>query len=211
MEKRVFDYENVGKKGKIEQVLLLSQSPRRRNLLTFLNPVIETRDVDERAIEEHFMKFYQSDDFVTRAAKTCCEISKAKSDLPLDDGVLAISADTIVIHEGKIYNKPEDLEEARQMFLSYFSKSHVVATSVCLRTKDWLEVFYCLAEIDFVDFYPELEPVVEEYLLKKQPLDKAGAYGIQELDPRFIKEIRGDIHTIIGLPVAETAHRIFNA
>lgn len=210
MKKRVIDYEKWGQRGKIEQVVLLSQSPRRRELLGFLNPQIGSNDVDERAIEEQFMKTYVANDFVTRAAKTCCEISKAKSQIPLEKGVLAISADTIVIHNNNIYNKPENLEQARQMFLSYFGKTHWVATSVCLRTYDSLEIFYTLAEIDFVDFYPELEAVVDQYIFEKQPFDKAGAYGIQELDPRFIKEIRGDIHTIIGLPVAETAYRIFH-
>ena len=50
---------------------------------------------------------------------------------------------------------------------------------------------------------------MEDYLTIKQPLDKAGAYGFQELDPRLIKSVTGDIHTIIGLPVAEVSERIF--
>ncbi len=167
--------------------------------------------MDERGIEEHFMKQFATDDFLTRAAKTCCEISKAKSDMDLVTGHLYISADTIVVSDGQIFNKPQDLTEAETMLRSYFGKSHHVVTSVCLRTSHSLDVFYTVAQIDFVDYYPALEEVIQSYIREKQPLDKAGAYGIQELDPRFVAGISGDIHTIIGLPVAEVSRRIFGS
>lgn len=96
------------------------------------------------------------------------------------------------------------------MLRSYFGKSHYVVTSVCLRTSHSLDVFYTVAQIDFVDYYPALEEAIQSYIHDKQPLDKAGAYGIQELDPRFVAGISGDIHTIIGLPVAEVSRRIFS-
>ena len=205
----VFNYEKVGQKGRIEQFVLLSTSPRRRELLAFLNPSLSSVEVDERALEEHFMEVFKEDDFLTRAAKVCCEITKAKSDMELEADTLYISADTMVISDGKIFNKPVDLQEARQMLYSYFGKSHDVVTAVCLRMQSYLEVFYTVARIEFAPFYPELEQVVEDYLTIKQPLDKAGAYGFQELDPRLIKSVTGDIHTIIGLPVAEVSERIF--
>lgn len=205
----VFDVEKVGHKGDFKQVVLLSTSPRRKELLSFLHPMIASVEVDERTLEDHFMGVYQQDDFLTRAAKVCCEISKAKSDRELDAETLYISADTMVISDGKIFNKPVDIQEARQMLYSYFGNSHYVVTSVCLRMQAYLEVFYTVAKIAFVDFYPELEQVVEDYLTIKQPLDKAGAYGFQELDPRLVKSVTGDIHTIIGLPVAEVSKRIY--
>ncbi|RSJ75371.1 Maf family protein [Streptococcus cristatus] len=207
--KTVFDYQREGEKGRIRRFVLLSTSPRRKELLSFLNPEIQAVEVDERAIEEHCMATIDDQDFLTKAAKICCEISKAKSDLDLEAETLYISADTIVVVDGQIYNKPQDLAEASRMFRSYFGKSHHVVTSVCLRMQGFLEVFYTVAQVDFVDYYPELEPVIEVYLHEKRPLDKAGAYGFQELDPRFIRSITGDMHTIIGLPVAETSYRIF--
>lgn len=207
----VFDYEKVGVKGKIEDFVLLSTSPRRKELLAFLNPAIKSVDVDERAIEQDYMERFSEDDFLTRAAKVCCEISKAKSDMELEEGALYISADTIVVSDGQIFNKPKDLKEAKDMFMSYFGKSHYVVTSVCLRMRGYLEVFYTVAKIEFVDFYPELESVVDDYITIKRPLDKAGAYGFQELDPRLVKSVTGDIYTIIGLPVAETSERIFRS
>lgn len=205
----VFEYEKIGKRPEDFEVVLLSNSPRRKELLAFLNPVIASVDVDERAVEEKFMAVYADLNFVTRAAKTCCEISKAKSDFDLEEGKLYISADTIVVSDQEIFNKPQDLQEAESMLRSYFGKSHYVVTSVCLRAEDYLEVFYTMARIDFVDYYPQLDEAITAYVQNKRPLDKSGAYGIQELDPRFVKGIVGDIHTIIGLPVAEIAERLF--
>lgn len=205
----VVDYEKVGTRPEFDQVVLLSSSPRRRDLLAFLSPTIRPTVIDERAIESHFMAHYAAADFVTRAAKTCCEISKAKSDFPLEKGALYISADTIVLSDEAIFNKPTDLNEAKWMLRSYFGKHHYVVTSVCLRALGYMEVFYTLARVDFVPYYPALAPAIDDYIEKKRPLDKAGAYGIQELDPRFIQGIVGDLQTIVGLPVAELSRRLY--
>ncbi len=93
----VFQYQKEGDCEQISSYVLLSNSPRRKQLLGFLQPQIASVEVDERGIEEHFMKQFATDDFLTRAAKTCCEISKAKSDMDLVTGHLYISADTIVV------------------------------------------------------------------------------------------------------------------
>lgn len=206
----VFQYQKEGNLPEFDRVVLLSTSPRRRELLSFLTPEIQSVAVDERLIEETYMAHFSGDDFVTRAAKTCCEISKAKSDLPLEVGKLYISADTIILSDDKIVNKPRDLEEAKAMLRSYFGKSHYVVTSVCLRMCGYLDVFYTMAKIDFVAFYEALDQAIEEYVDQKKPLDKSGAYGIQELDPRFIQTIHGDLYTIVGLPVSELSTRLFS-
>lgn len=206
----IIDYEKSGKKGEIEKFILLSGSPRRRELLGFLNPEIFIPEIDERNIEKRFMKLYENDDFLTRSAKTCCEISKKKSDIELLDKTMYISADTMVIMGDEIYNKPVDKKDAERMFRSYFGKEHFAVTSVCLRMKDYLDSFYAVAKVEFIDYYKELEDVIRKYLDSSSPLDKAGAYGIQDLDKRFIKSISGDINTIMGFPVAETSYRIFS-
>lgn len=207
--KYTFDYKKEGVLGDFQKIVLFSKSPRRRELLSFLDPIISSAKIDERAIERKYMELYKNDDLLTRAGKTCCEISMAKSNQDLEENTLYISADTIVVFKDQIYNKPKDMKEAEKMFLSYFGNSHYVLTSVCLREKSYLEVFYCVARIDFVDFYDELKVPIKAYLSTKTSLDKAGAYGIQDLDPRFVKGISGDINTIVGMPVAETAYRIF--
>ena len=94
------------------------------------------------------------------------------------------------------------------MFMSYFGKSHFVITGVCLRSKNYLDVFYSIAEVRFTDYYKEMDEIIDGYLIEKNVMDKAGAYGIQDLDPRLISYINGDINTIIGLPVSEVSRRI---
>lgn len=204
----VNNYEKSGKIGKYNKYILMSKSPRRRDLLSFLKPEIDSIRIDERAIEEKYMEKYKNDKFLQRAGKTCAEIAKAKSDVYLNKDYLYISSDTMVIMNDKIYGKPRDMIEARKMFMSYFGQSHFVVTGVCLRSENYLDVFYSVAEVRFTDYYKALDDIIDSYLKKENVMDKAGAYGIQDLDPRLISYINGDINTIIGLPVSEVSRRI---
>ena len=205
----IYDFIETGKKDPIENYILLSGSPRRASLLSFLNPQICKTNIDERTIEKHYMEKYKNEEFIHRVGMTCCQISRAKSNIEMENNTMYISADTMVVMDDQIYNKPRNLDQARQMFLSYFGKTHHVVTSVCLKMKDYENTFYTIAEVEFVNFYEELSKVIEEYLKEENVMDKAGAYGIQDLDPRFVKRISGDINTIIGLPVAEVSYRIY--
>lgn len=202
------DYEKLGETGKYKKYILMSKSPRRRDLLSFLKPEIDSIRIDERAIEKICMEKYKDCDFLERASKTCAEIAKAKSDVDLVKDCLYISSDTMVIMDDIIYGKPRDMAEARDMFMSYFGKSHFVITGVCLRSKNYLDVFYSIAEVRFTDYYKALDEIIDGYLREENVMDKAGAYGIQDLDPRLISFINGDINTIIGLPVSEVSRRI---
>ena len=204
----VNDYEKSGKIGKYNKYILMSKSPRRRDLLSFLKPEIASIRIDERAIEEKYMEKYKDCDFIERAGKACSEIAKAKSDVDLVKDCLYISSDTMVIMDDKIYGKPRDMAEAREMFMSYLGKSHFVITGVCLRSENYLDVFYSIAEVRFTDYYKALDEIIDGYLREENVMDKAGAYGIQDLDPRLISYINGDINTIIGLPVSEVSRRI---
>lgn len=203
-------YQLSGKFSKPKEIYLLSQSPRRRELLGFLSPKIVGVEVDERAVEAASMEKFQELPFLERAGRTCCDLALAKAQaVEVEDSTsLSISADTMVVFGDTVYNKPRDREEAETMFRSYFGQTHQVVTGVCLKQGDSLDVFYTIAEIRFVDYYPELETVIQAYLNSESPMDKAGAYGFQDLDPRFIDYVAEDVHTIIGLPVAETAKRI---
>ncbi|SLM20731.1 septum formation inhibitor Maf [Streptococcus dysgalactiae subsp. equisimilis] len=108
-----------------------------------------------------------------------------------------------------INHKPQTTAEAVATLRSYFGKSHYAVTGVCLKAKDYQEVFYTLAKIDFVDYYDALDEAITTYVSRYQPFDKAGAYSIRDIDPRFIKGITGDMNTILGLPVAELSQRLF--
>lgn len=206
--KYTYDYIKRGNINKAEKIILMSKSPRRQEMLKDFTPEISSVSIDELSIQRKYMEIYKDLDFIERAGKTCCEIALAKSGYKEDKNAIYISSDTMVICGDKIYNKPEDKIQAEEMLMSYFGKKHYVITAVCLRATDYIEVFYSLAKIKFVDFYPYLSKEIKSYIESDNPMDKAGAYGIQEISPYWVEYIEGDINTIIGLPLSELAKRL---
>lgn len=259
----LFDLQSVGFWRAFDQFLLMSASPRRRELLSHYHPQVQVTRVPERRIEKQAMAHYASLPFSVRAGRSACALAAAKAGLmgaceeedldrffalsdrllpsssaasrgekpteiwprpkendqeldwdrsllafPCLPGQLILAADTMVVFQETIYDKPTDLAEAEGMLRAYFGQTHEVVTGVCLRSATHMECFYSISEVGFAPYHPGLEKALQAYLASSAPLDKAGAYGIQELDPRFIRAIYGDYSTIIGLPVAEIARRI---
>ncbi len=229
-----FEYHKLGLLKPFEETVLFSHSPRRQELLSFLEPQIASLEVDERGIQDQVMASCAGDSFLVTVCKVCCELAAAKAGLALTvpsnahalspsdplsvltsgadctppPKTLYISADTAVVFHGEILNKPKTKAEAEQMFRSYLGNSHEVVTAVCLRMDSGFELFACTTTVHFAPWSPPLERPIQAYLASSKPMDKAGAYGIQELDPRLIMGIEGDIHTVIGFPVAECFRRI---
>lgn len=112
--------------------------------------------------------------------------------------LLVIGADTVVCCEGKILGKPHSREAAAEMLTALQGRSHEVYTGVTLYSQSETVTFF---ECTQVEFYPMTEVEISEYIDSKEPMDKAGAYGIQGLGARFIKGIRGDYNNVVGLPV----------
>ena len=112
--------------------------------------------------------------------------------------LLVIGADTVVCCEGKILGKPHDREAAVEMLTALQGRSHEVYTGVTLyHQRETVTFFECTQ----VEFYPMTEAEISDYIDSKEPMDKAGAYGIQGLGARFVKGIRGDYNNVVGLPV----------
>ena len=112
--------------------------------------------------------------------------------------LLVIGADTVVCCEGKILGKPHDREAAVEMLTALQGRSHEVYTGVPLyHQRETVTFFECTQ----VEFYPMTEAEISDYIDSKEPMDKAGAYGIQGLGARFVKDIRGDYNNVVGLPV----------
>ena len=112
--------------------------------------------------------------------------------------LLVIGADTVVCCEGKILGKPHSREAAAEMLTALQGRSHEVYTGVTLyHQRETVTFFECTQ----VEFYPMTEVEISEYIDSKEPMDKAGAYGIQGLGARFVKGIRGDYNNVVGLPV----------
>lgn len=112
--------------------------------------------------------------------------------------LLVIGADTVVCCEGKILGKLHSREAAAEMLTALQGRSHEVYTGVTLYSQSETVTFF---ECTQVEFYPMTEVEISEYIDSKEPMDKAGAYGIQGLGARFVKGIRGDYNNVVGLPV----------
>ena len=112
--------------------------------------------------------------------------------------LLVIGADTVVCCEGKILGKPHSREAAAEMLTALQGRSHEVYTGVTLYSQSETVTFF---ECTQVEFYPMTEVEISEYIDSKEPMDKAGAYGIQGLGARFVKGIRGDYNNVVGLSV----------
>ena len=112
--------------------------------------------------------------------------------------LLVVGADTVVCCEGKILGKPHSREAAAEMLTALQGRSHEVYTGVTLYSQSETVTFF---ECTQVEFYPMTEVEISKYIDSKEPMDKAGAYGIQGLGARFVKGIRGDYNNVVGLPV----------
>lgn len=175
------------------QIILASNSPRRKELMSGLgvNYVVRTLpDVDES---------YPAD----LAGVAIPEyISREKADAYrsiMQPGELLITADTIVWLDGKVLGKPEGREGAVEMLRSLSGKSHQVFTGVCLTTTEWQKSFTAASDVEF-DVLSEEE--IRYYVDKYQPMDKAGAYGVQEwIGYIGVKSISGSFYNIMGLPI----------
>ena len=108
--------------------------------------------------------------------------------------LLVVGADTVVCCEGKILGKPHSREAAAEMLTALQGRSHEVYTGVTLYSQSETVTFF---ECTQVEFYPMTEVEISEYIDSKEPMDKAGAYGIQGLGARFVKGIRGDYNNCL--------------
>lgn len=178
------------------QIILASNSPRRKELMSGLGVdyVVRTLpDVDES---------YPAD---LSGAEIPAYISREKADAYraiMQPGELLITADTIVWLDGKVLGKPEGREGAVEMLRSLSGKSHQVFTGVCLTTTEWQKSFTAASDVEF-DALSEEE--IQYYVDKYQPMDKAGAYGVQEwIGYIGVKSISGSFYNIMGTPHTET-------
>ena len=118
---------------------------------------------------------------------------------------VVIGADTIVVLGDEILGKPKDKADAADMLRKLSGKEHEVITGVCLAYKGKYETFHCSSK---VKFYELTDDEIRHYVASGEPMDKAGAYGIQGKGMMLVESINGDYCNIVGLPVAQTVRRI---
>ena len=172
-------------------VVLASGSPRRRELLAALG--IKFRVEVREGIEEMSpvgMPVMQIAEHLSRV--------KAHAYNPTDNQLI-ITADTVVIEGGEVLGKPADAAEARRMLRRLGGKVHSVITGVTVKTADRTQSFSAQTQVEFDDLTDE---EIDYYVEKYNPLDKAGAYGIQEwIGYIGVRSIEGSFYNVMGLPI----------
>lgn len=175
------------------KLILASNSPRRRELLAGLGLGFEVR-VLPGIDESHPAELSEGDIplYISRA--------KAEAYLPsLAADELLITADTIVWLDGQVLEKPHDETDAKRMLQQLSGKTHQVFTGVCLTTTEKQVAFSCRTDVTFCTL---TDDEIQHYVSHYRPLDKAGAYGVQEwIGYVGVERIEGSFFNVVGLPV----------
>ncbi|MCD7941779.1 MAG: Maf-like protein [Bacteroides intestinalis] len=175
------------------KVILASNSPRRKELLAGLGVDYEVRTLPD--VDESYPETLQGADIPLYIAKEKADAYVAM----MQPGELMITADTIVWLDGKVLGKPRDRENALQMLRTMSGRTHEVFTGVCITTTDWQRSFTAQTEVRFATLSEE---EIAYYVDNFQPMDKAGAYGVQEwIGFIGVENISGSYYNIMGLPV----------
>ncbi|MGM9640607.1 MAG: Maf family protein [Faecousia sp.] len=170
-------------------IILASQSPRRRELLELMGLEFQVRvaDIDETM------------DLNADPADEVARVSAAKANAvaagPED---LVLAADTIVVCQGRILGKPHSPREAREMLELLSGRDHQVMTGYTLRQGDKILTH---TEVSHIHFRPLLPEEIHAYVETGEPMDKAGAYGIQGKAALFVSRLEGDYYNVMGLPL----------
>jgi septum formation protein len=171
------------------RLTLASQSPRRLELLRLLGVEPEVRPA---RVDEALRPGETPEAYVRRVA-----IAKAES----VEGEVVLGADTAVVLDGAVLGKPAGAEEARRMLRALSGRVHRVLTAVCLRRGARRAEALVSSEVLFADLE---EARIAWYLAGGEPLDKAGAYALQGQGGALVREVRGSVSNVVGLPLHET-------
>jgi septum formation protein len=185
------------------RLILASASPRRHELLAQAGYVftVEAADVDEALHPAESPAAY-----VRRLAeeKAQAVFARQSNDAPL----IVLGADTTVVCDGEILAKPEDAKDAKRMLRRLSARTHEVLTGVAVATRTGVVSGVETTSVTFSEI-PEEE--LERYCATREPMDKAGAYGIQGYAARWIPRIDGDYFNVMGLPIARVVQIIEGA
>ena len=176
------------------QWILASQSPRRRELfgLFHLPFVVRVADIDETMDPD-------KDPF-----NEVSRVSRLKAlAVPREQEDVVIAADTIVVCDGKVLGKPRTAQEAEQMLQLLSGRDHEVMTGVTVLCGQKEETF---TEVTQLHFRPLSLQEIRAYVATGEPMDKAGAYGIQGGAALFCEKMTGDYYNVMGLPVCRLWH-----
>jgi len=177
----------------MKSIILASQSPRRKEILSLLNLEFT---VEVKSIDEIFPKDLKTSKVAEYLAKL-----KASVFTNIKDEQVIITADTVVILNDTILGKPKDKAEATEMLHRLSNRGHEVITGVCLKSAQKSITFSSSTKVYFKDL---TDAEIDYYIENYKPYDKAGSYGIQEwIGAIGITKIEGSYFNVVGLPIQE--------
>jgi len=185
----------------MKKIILASGSPRRRELLTQIGIAFEIHKAE-------------GEEIITSSVPTevvkALSMQKAAEVAEKCEGDVVIGADTVVAANGQILGKPKDKEDAMRMLRLLQGKSHEVITGVAVLLREQQKVIN-FAEVTTVHVFPMTEEQMEAYVESGEPMDKAGAYGIQGKFAAYVSGIEGDYNNVVGLPVGRLYQEVLAA
>jgi septum formation protein len=176
-------------------LFLASASPRRKALLAQMGYQF---DVVVPDIEERLQADESASDYVSRLSRE--KAAAALQEIDIENAVV-LGADTIVVTENQILEKPRDFDNAKQMLLSLSGRVHQVMTAVTVMNR---RIFQTDLVTTHVWFKTLSNREIVQYWQSGEPCDKAGSYGIQGLGGKFVTRIEGSFYAVVGLPLFET-------
>jgi septum formation protein len=181
-------------------IYLASASPRRKELLALLDYPFDILRVN---VPEQQLPQETPDAYVQRLA-----YDKSQAGWLACQGTRPVlGADTIVVFEQQVLEKPRDFSDARRMLLLLSGNTHTVMTAVGLSTSTGCDVILVESQVSFGEL---TEDTIEAYWRTGEPADKAGSYGIQGIGGKFVRHLSGSYSAVVGLPLFETEHLLHN-
>ena len=172
------------------RVILASQSPRRRELLNLVGIAHEVQPAD---IDETYLTGERPREHAERLARGKTEVIVER-----EPDAVVIGSDTIVVVDGDVLGKPADDSDAARMLARLAGRSHTVITAVAVAWRG--ETRSAVEEVG-VTFHPLTSKEIDAYIATREPMDKAGAYGIQGYGATIVSRVDGDYFAVMGLPL----------
>ena len=181
-------------------IVLASNSPRRKELMSGLGVDYVVKTLPD--VDESYPDTLQGEEIPAYISREKAEAYQSM----IEPDELLITADTIVWMNGEVLGKPKDREDAIRMLRKLSGASHQVITGVCLTTKGWQNSFTVTTDVTFAVLSEE---EIVYYVDKYSPMDKAGAYGVQEwIGFIGVESISGSYYNVMGLPVQKKGYRL---
>lgn len=184
------------------RLVLASGSPRRKELFSEMGIRYKSfpSAFDESTVQ------------ISDPGKGVCDLARGKAEAARDawaktnqEPFVVLGADTLVVLDGQPMGKPKDEDDAFSMLRRLSGREHSVYTGVAILDGEDCETFYSKTDVYFYDLSDE---EIREYIATGEPMDKAGAYGIQGIGRLLVRKIDGDYYTVVGLPVAEVVRAL---